>query len=583
MNIFNKMKNDKQTLNNSTENTKIFNGEIFVSHISNENEFDLNNFSSNKSNNNSFSLKRGSIKSNQSNNNERFLSNSLIQDLRGSSKLNSEKNSERNIILDKSKEQIKSSNSIDNSINNSLNNNDEDILAKFKTQKKDTNTQQKQEFDDLYEDVNLDDGEILSFENDKINLDQMDDNININKISKVKNYKQFKKKLTKADDNFLENMKGEGDEIALLPESLRSSGNSECKSVQSINSNSIISLNMRSSNIFNKTKNVSFDGNNDNKTIDNNEDNTLLNTISNNIQKEVPEFEISENINIKKNIIENYMDIIEKQNSIIENNNEQKFLKNNNKISIENKNINVEKENEKMKFLEMQVMSSKGKEMEKEEYVFEKFGKRGWECEKCNNFNFESRTICNRCEAPKQPKSLEQIKIENEQKSGERKKKPLIERKGDWQCPLCHNLNFAFRQSCNRCKLPKEVYLKFCIQKQAFGEQSNFINNPSISSNYDNSSQIINNTSPQLIQNQYNFYQWGYFPMYHSNNPPFGQVIPQNYNLNIDNMNNIGNNKNNNKAMRRSDGKKYHNWPGNFIPKSIFMNEGLSFKVNNKI
>ena len=37
----------------------------------------------------------------------------------------------------------------------------------------------------------------------------------------------------------------------------------------------------------------------------------------------------------------------------------------------------------------------------------------------------------------------------------EKKKKPLIERKGDWSCPKCRNLNFAFRTNCNRCQLSK--------------------------------------------------------------------------------------------------------------------------------
>lgn len=37
----------------------------------------------------------------------------------------------------------------------------------------------------------------------------------------------------------------------------------------------------------------------------------------------------------------------------------------------------------------------------------------------------------------------------------EKKKKPLIERKGDWSCPKCRNLNFAFRANCNRCQLSK--------------------------------------------------------------------------------------------------------------------------------
>ena len=34
-------------------------------------------------------------------------------------------------------------------------------------------------------------------------------------------------------------------------------------------------------------------------------------------------------------------------------------------------------------------------------------------------------------------------------------KKPLDKRKGDWQCPKCNNLNFAFRVICNRCQLQK--------------------------------------------------------------------------------------------------------------------------------
>ena len=42
---------------------------------------------------------------------------------------------------------------------------------------------------------------------------------------------------------------------------------------------------------------------------------------------------------------------------------------------------------------------------------------------------------------------------ENSKKAGE--KKPFDRRKGDWVCSECHNLNFAFRIECNRCKLPK--------------------------------------------------------------------------------------------------------------------------------
>lgn len=36
-----------------------------------------------------------------------------------------------------------------------------------------------------------------------------------------------------------------------------------------------------------------------------------------------------------------------------------------------------------------------------------------------------------------------------------KEKKPFDKRKGDWNCPDCHNLNFAFRVICNRCQQPK--------------------------------------------------------------------------------------------------------------------------------
>lgn len=35
------------------------------------------------------------------------------------------------------------------------------------------------------------------------------------------------------------------------------------------------------------------------------------------------------------------------------------------------------------------------------------------------------------------------------------KGRKLMERKGDWICKTCHNLNFAFRKNCNRCKSGK--------------------------------------------------------------------------------------------------------------------------------
>ena len=255
----------------------------------------------------------------------------------------------------------------------------------------------------------------------------------------------------------------------------------------------------------------------------------------------------NENLENDIDILKKYQNIIQnfeppKQNEILkldENKEEDKIIEN--EIKIEDDKIELPKE--KVKEIEKEKINIK--EMEKEEYVFEKFGKLGWECEKCNNFNFESRTICNRCEAPKQPKSLEQIKLENELKSGEKKKKPLVERKGDWQCPLCHNLNFAFRVSCNRCKLPKEIYLNYSMKQQKLNDTMNTMNNNINTINFQNNympqiptTQIINNTAPQLIQNQFNIIQCGYLPMY----KPY---FPQNYfnHVSQPNTNNINNYK----------------------------------------
>jgi hypothetical protein len=37
-----------------------------------------------------------------------------------------------------------------------------------------------------------------------------------------------------------------------------------------------------------------------------------------------------------------------------------------------------------------------------------------------------------------------------------RKIKLINDRKKDWICQICRNLNYSFRTECNRCKLPKE-------------------------------------------------------------------------------------------------------------------------------
>ena len=52
--------------------------------------------------------------------------------------------------------------------------------------------------------------------------------------------------------------------------------------------------------------------------------------------------------------------------------------------------------------------------------------------------------------------------VENKNRITHKKYKFPRGKKVDWVCPLCHNLNYAFRTICNRCKIPKkEVNLFF--------------------------------------------------------------------------------------------------------------------------
>ena len=459
------MKEEKEKIKNS-EN-KIFNDELFVT---NENEIETNYNSLPKSNSNSNrgSLNnnpRGSQNSNHSNNNEHFLSTSLMQNLDCSPKIENE----TKIEFDKFSQKAKI-NTVVHLNNCNIN---EDVLAKIKSNTKDQTTHN---YNDLYEDIS-----------------EKNDNININQLTQINEDKKINNNVLIEDPD------------------LRSSGNS-------VNSNCNLSMNMnlRSSNIFNQTK--------DNDENQNNTDN-IDNVIKNNIDNEI------------KNNID----------------------KNDNKIKVENENNEIKKEEKQLK--DNKFNNNINKEINFE-YIFEKFGKRGWECEKCNNFNFETRNICNRCELPKCPKSLEQIKIENEQKSLERKKQPLVEREGDWKCPKCHNLNFAFRNSCNKCKLSKDVYLK--IQKKNLNEKK-------FKNNFQKQPQIINNNTQQFFQNQFNFIQaWGFPPYY---NQKFSIIpalaINPNY---LNNQNNVNNNT--------ANEKKYQNHPGNFVPKSLLMNNN-KFEVNS--
>ena len=84
------------------------------------------------------------------------------------------------------------------------------------------------------------------------------------------------------------------------------------------------------------------------------------------------------------------------------------------------------------------------------EYLLEMFGRKGWICKLCNNFNYETRVKCNRCGILKKPKKLIEIKQRNAEER---------DKDGDWSCIYCKNLNYSFRSVCNRCKIPKIPYI----------------------------------------------------------------------------------------------------------------------------
>ena len=82
-------------------------------------------------------------------------------------------------------------------------------------------------------------------------------------------------------------------------------------------------------------------------------------------------------------------------------------------------------------------------EHSKDGYLTVMFGKRGWICNLCNNFNYEQRIKCNRCGVVKNPKIISNINQRNDKELNKRE---------NWICGYCSNLNYSFRTICNRCK-----------------------------------------------------------------------------------------------------------------------------------
>ena len=92
-----------------------------------------------------------------------------------------------------------------------------------------------------------------------------------------------------------------------------------------------------------------------------------------------------------------------------------------------------------------------------DEYITEMFGKRGWICSLCSNFNYETRKKCNKCSEPKNPKRINHINNNSQMTETDiNNNKDNTFLNGDWVCNKCENVNYAFRVVCNRCQFLRE-------------------------------------------------------------------------------------------------------------------------------
>jgi len=197
-------------------------------------------------------------------------------------------------------------------------------------------------------------------------------------------------------------------------------------------------------NLPNNNNNISQQinlGNNNNINMNYNNPNIFndqqMNIDNNNNFGNINYFNINKNIFYKQNFINNTY--------LINNPNNGQYM-NNIFTQISNMN-NVQKEEKKL---------------DPKDYLLKMFGRVGWICKQCNNFNFETRNKCNRCLAIKNPKTIEEI---NKKKDDKKNKKKVKERKTDWLCLNCQNLNYGFRKNCNRCQIQrKDEYPSIYLQ-----------------------------------------------------------------------------------------------------------------------
>ena len=226
----------------------------------------------------------------------------------------------------------------------------------------------------------------------------------------------------------------------------------------------------------------------------------LKNTNNNNVNN----FPINYNLNNSDN--PNNINIYNFNNNIFFNGN---YLNASNPI----KNISDQKKEETIKITNNNInhknidsFENDNEILNPDDYLIKMFGRTGWICRQCNNFNFETRNKCNRCQEIKMPKTKEEIYKNKENKKKNKKKNK--ERKTDWMCLNCKNLNYGFRKNCNRCNIERkdEYPTIFLLPNQKKKEDNNnmisinkfhkikpTMNNDNINNNFENNNNINNN------------------------------------------------------------------------------------------
>ena len=217
------------------------------------------------------------------------------------------------------------------------------------------------------------------------------------------------------------------------------------------------------------------------------------NSINNYVNNSRQGFKNLSFLNVNNNIINYTASQSNIDNRIFNPSNFNQYI-NNNQSNIVNNYINLSqtqkseiiKSNENILNLEKNIRSINHPEdnclLEPEEYLIKMFGRIGWVCILCDNFNYETRYKCNKCGFPKRPKKFIEITKKDGKISYIKYNKTT-----DWFCKNCHNLNYSFRKVCNRCKATKPTE-----NSEIVVPLSGIANNSSIIPNNINNSNLLN-------------------------------------------------------------------------------------------